>query len=128
MGESARTMERFVGIDVGAETVKAVEVTRDASGLRWTRRARLDHHKTPAPVLRDLLASWGWDDVSAACATGRLGRQLTVERVPGKQARMAGFRHLHGAERAVVVDVGAHGFSVLVAGPDGAESYRENPR
>ena len=128
MGESARTMQRFVGIDVGAETVKAVEVTRDASGLRWTRRARLDHHKTPAPVLRDLLASWGWDEVSGACATGRLGRQLTVERIPGKQARIAGFRHLHGAERAVVIDVGAHGFSVLVAGPEGAESYRENPR
>jgi predicted CoA-substrate-specific enzyme activase len=128
MSESARTMERFVGIDVGAETVKVVEVAGVAGELRWTRRARLDHHKEPEPVLRELLTSWGWDDVAAACATGRLGRQLTLSRVPGKQARLAGFRHLFGRERSVIVDVGAHGFSVLVTGPQGTESFRENPR
>jgi activator of 2-hydroxyglutaryl-CoA dehydratase/predicted nucleotide-binding protein (sugar kinase/HSP70/actin superfamily) len=121
-------MQRFVGIDVGAEAVKVAEVAGDPGALRWTRRARLDHHKDPAPVLRDLLASWGWGEVAAAAATGRLGRQLTLDRVPGKQARIAGHRHVFGGGRSVVIDVGAHGFSVLVVGEDGPESYRENPR
>ena len=38
---------RFVGIDVGAETIKVVELSR-ATGepaLRWTRRAIAEHHK-----------------------------------------------------------------------------------
>ena len=121
-------MHRFIGVDVGAETVKVVEVCAEGGAARWTRRARLDHQKDPAPVLRELLAAWGWDEVEAAAATGRLGRQLTLPRVPGKQARIAGHRHLFGQDRALLVDIGAHGFSVLVVSPDGAESYRENPR
>jgi len=35
---------RFIGLDVGAETVKAVELRRDGERLTWTRRALVEHH------------------------------------------------------------------------------------
>jgi predicted CoA-substrate-specific enzyme activase len=123
-------MRRFVGVDAGAETVKVVELVDRPDGLAWTRRARLEHQKAPGPAVRELLLGWGLDGVAGAIATGRLGRQLALGRVPAKQARIAGHRFLHGERPAVVVDVGAHGFSVLELGEgDGAAAgYRENPR
>jgi len=122
-------MGRFVGIDAGAETVKVVEVTVEpGSAPRWTRRARLEHHKALAPALLDVLAGFGWDDLAGARATGRLGRMLAVERVPGKAARITGHRHLHGDAPAAILDLGAHGFSVLLLEADGRDRYRENPR
>jgi activator of 2-hydroxyglutaryl-CoA dehydratase/predicted nucleotide-binding protein (sugar kinase/HSP70/actin superfamily) len=122
-------MGRFVGIDVGAETVKLVEVVAgDGAAPRWTRRARLEHHKDPAAVLREALPGFGWDDLAGARATGRLGRMLSLERVPGKAARIAGHRHLRGPGPAAIVDLGAHGFSVLLLEADGRDVYRENPR
>ncbi len=119
---------RYIGLDVGAETAKAVELSSEGGRLEWTRRARVDHQKDPAAALREVLSGWGWDGAAAACATGRLGRSLAVERIPGKQARMAGHRFLFGPRRAAVVDIGAHGFSVLAVEEDGRDTYRENPR
>ena len=120
---------RYIGLDVGAETVKVVELAGEPGRLAWTRRARLDHQKDPAAALRPLLAEWGWDAAAGACATGRLGRTLAVERIPGKQARIAGHHFVHGnGHAAAVVDIGAHGFSVLTLEPDGRDTYRENPR
>src|SRR5512133_2941715 len=122
-------MQRTIGLDVGAETVKVVELRGVPGRLEWTRRARVDHQKDPAAALRDVLASWGWEGATGACATGRLGRSLAVERIPGKQARIAGHHLLYGnGERAAVIDIGAHGFSVLALDPDGRDTYRENPR
>jgi predicted CoA-substrate-specific enzyme activase len=122
-------MQRYIGLDVGAETVKVVELRGERGKLEWTRRARLDHQKDPARALGEVLATWGWDDARAACATGRLGRALAVERIPGKQARIAGHHFLHGnGKAAAVIDIGAHGFSVLALEADGRDTYRENPR
>ncbi len=121
--------DRYIGLDVGAETVKVVELAGAPGRLAWTRRARLDHQKDPPAALRGVLHEWGWDSAAAACATGRLGRSLAVERIPGKQARIAGHHFLHGnGKRAAVIDIGAHGFSVLALEPDGGNTYRENPR
>src|SRR5512134_1075380 len=120
---------RYIGLDVGAETVKVVELSGEPGRLAWTRRARIDHQKDPAAALLATLRAWGWDEGAAACATGRLGRSLAVERIPGKQARIAGHHFLHGnGEAAAVIDIGAHGFSVLALEPDGRDTYRENPR
>jgi predicted CoA-substrate-specific enzyme activase len=120
---------RYIGLDVGAETVKVVELAGEPGRLSWTRRARLDHQKDPSAALLALLREWGWDSAAAACATGRLGRALALERIPGKQARIAGHRFLHGnGEPAAVIDIGAHGFSVLALEADGRDTYRENPR
>ncbi len=122
-------MQRTIGLDVGAETVKVVELRGVPGRLEWTRRARVDHQKDPAAALRDVLAAWGWEDATGACATGRLGRSLAVERIPGKQARIAGHHLLYGnGKAAAVVDIGAHGFSVLALEADGRDTYRENPR
>src|SRR5512142_25063 len=107
-------MNRLIGIDLGAETAKVVELIGRDGALTVARRARIDHHKDPASALVPVLKEWQWTSASGAYATGRLGRQLTVGRIPGKQARIAGVRHVHGDERAVVIDIGAHGFSVLV--------------
>jgi len=120
---------RTIGIDVGAETVKVVELAGEPGRLDWTRRARIEHQKDPSSALERVLRDWDWDSAQAACATGRLGRLLAVERIPGKQARIAGHRLLHGdGARSAVIDIGAHGFSVLVLDPDGVGTYRENPR
>ncbi|HEX9051170.1 MAG TPA: BadF/BadG/BcrA/BcrD ATPase family protein [Anaeromyxobacter sp.] len=122
-------MQRTIGLDVGAETVKVVELRGSPGKLEWTRRARIDHQKDPAAALRDVLAAWGWEGATGACATGRLGRALAVERIPGKQARIAGHHLLYGnGKAAAVVDIGAHGFSVLALEADGRDTYRENPR
>ncbi|HSD21138.1 MAG TPA: BadF/BadG/BcrA/BcrD ATPase family protein [Anaeromyxobacter sp.] len=121
-------MTRFLGVDAGAETVKVVELEDRPGGLVWLRRARLEHHKAPGPAVRELVREWGWDGIGGALATGRLGRQLALERIPGKRARIAGHRFLFGPRRAVIVDIGAHGFSVLELGDGDDAGYRENPR
>ena len=120
---------RFVGIDVGAETAKLVELRREDGGLRWTRRALVEHDKEPGRRVRDALREWGWDDVAAAALCGRLSRTLSLARIPERQARAAGYRFLYPDLRpATVVSIGSHGFSVLELRDRGVEVFRESPR
>ncbi|MGC4121351.1 MAG: acyl-CoA dehydratase activase-related protein [Myxococcales bacterium] len=120
---------RFVGLDIGAETIKAVELKREGGGrLTWTRRALVEHHKEPAATLTKLLADWGWDFLSGAAATGRLARLVDVTHVPTKQAQSFGYKQLFGDSPATVVSIGSHGFSVLEVRPNGQEIMRENSR
>ena len=121
-------MPRFVGIDAGAETVKLAEVAGENGTLQWTRRASREHQGDPTAAVREVLLAWDWPGVSSACATGRLGRRLALERIPPKRARAAGHTRLHGDGPATIVDLGAHGFSVLTHAADGLDRYRENPR
>jgi activator of 2-hydroxyglutaryl-CoA dehydratase len=121
-------MARFIGIDVGAESIKVVELERQEAGLRWTRRAAVEHHKEPGKVLTNLLTGWGWDAVDGAAVTGRLGRQVALMRVPAKQAQAAGYRFLLGAAPATIVSIGSHGFSVLELRDGAIEVFRENSR
>jgi predicted CoA-substrate-specific enzyme activase len=118
----------YVGIDVGAETVKIVELTRQDGRLLWTGRWLAEHCKQPAKALRALLSEVRWEEVAGAAATGRFSRQLTLDRVPTKQAQAAGFRFLGKANSATIVSIGSHGFSVLELRPSGAEIFRENSR
>ncbi|HEU4382838.1 MAG TPA: BadF/BadG/BcrA/BcrD ATPase family protein [Anaeromyxobacteraceae bacterium] len=121
-------MARFVGIDVGAETIKAAELTGEEGGLRWTRRELVPHEKDPAGALLRLLGGWDWDRVAAAAVCGRLGRQVALPRVPAKQAQLRGYRLLQGDLPATVVSIGSHGFSVLEIREGGAQVFRENSR
>jgi hypothetical protein len=50
-----RKGDRFVGIDVGAETIKLVELVRRGTTLVSSRRRIAEHHKQPGPVLLGLL-------------------------------------------------------------------------
>jgi predicted CoA-substrate-specific enzyme activase len=120
--------ERFIGIDIGAETVKVVELVRDSDQLRWTRRHCAEHHKEPGALLLRLLREWGWDEASSAAISGRLSRQVNLPRIPTKQAQVAGYQFLHTDRSATVVSIGSHGFSVLELRPTGVEVFRENSR
>lgn len=120
--------ERYVGIDVGAETLKVVELVREAGRLVWTRRHLAEHGKNPGPRLQDVLADWGWPDVDGAAVSGRLARQINLMRVPLQQAQAAGYRYLVGRDAATVCSIGSHGFSVLEIRPGGIEVFRENSR
>jgi predicted CoA-substrate-specific enzyme activase len=121
-------MGRFIGIDVGAETVKVVELAREGASLTVTRRALVEHHKEPGASLVSLLRGWGWDGVAGAAVTGRLGRQVQLQRVPLKQAVAKAHRFLHGDAPATLVSIGSHGFSVLELREAGQEVFRENSR
>jgi predicted CoA-substrate-specific enzyme activase len=120
--------ERFLGIDIGAETIKALELVQDATGLHPARRRLLEHGKRPGPVLLDLLREWDWDSVQSAAVTGRLSRQVNLLRVPAKQAQARGYRFLFDHEPATIVSIGSHGFSVLELRANGTEIFRENNR
>jgi predicted CoA-substrate-specific enzyme activase len=120
--------ERFIGLDVGAETVKAAELVREGGDLRWARRRLVEHHKEPGPALLDLLKEWDWSGAAGAAVTGRLGRRVDLRRVPTRAAQAAGYRLLHGDGPATLVSIGSHGFSVLELRPNGVDVFRENAR
>lgn len=120
--------ERFIGIDLGAETLKLVELIREHGDLRPGRRIVLEHGKEPGPPLLKILAEWDWPTVSGAAVSGRLSRQVHLPRVPTPQAQSKGFRHLHPRDPATLVSIGSHGFSVLELRSSNREVYRENSR
>jgi predicted CoA-substrate-specific enzyme activase len=121
-------MARFVGIDMGAEALKVVELERENSALTVSRRALVEHHKEPGKRLLEILGDWSWEGVTGAAVTGRLGRQVQLTRVPVKQAQAAAHRFLHGDAPATLVCIGSHGFSVLELRDEGREVFRENSR
>jgi len=119
---------RFLGIDVGAETIKVVEMLVSGSGLKFGHRRLVEHHKEPGPRLLELLGELDWATVRGAAVSGRLGRLVRLPRIPTKQAQARGYRHLFGERPATVVSIGSHGFSVLELRGDGLEVLRENSR
>jgi predicted CoA-substrate-specific enzyme activase len=120
---------RTLGIDIGAETVKVVEVTRGGDGRPVIgRRAVREHHKDPHGALLELLAGFDWTEVDAAAVTGRMSRQVRLPRIPVKQAQAAAHGHLSGDAPATVVSIGSHGFSVLELRSSNLEMFRENSR
>ena len=72
-------MERYIGIDVGAETIKLAEVGGYDDGLRLVRHAIVPHGKEPGARLLEVLQTWDWRTVSSVAATGRLGELPPVE-------------------------------------------------
>ena len=129
VGESGGPVSRrFLGIDVGAETIKVLELTREDGALRVGRRALVEHGKRPGPVLLELLRDWDWDTVDGAAACGRLSRLVNLPRVPLKQAQAAGYRFRFDSQPATLISIGSHGFSVLELRPGGPEVFRENSR
>lgn len=119
---------RSVGIDVGAETIKVVEVSSDDGRLRWTRRAIVQHGKRPGEALLGVLGSWNWDGVASAAVAGRLSRRVKLVRVPTPQAQARGFRFVCGDGPATLVAIGSRGFSVLELRSRDRQVFRENSR
>ncbi len=121
-------MERFIGIDVGAETIKLAEVAGFDDGLRLARHAIVPHGKEPGSRVLEVLQAWDWRTVTSVAATGRLGRQLAVDRIPTRNAMLRGFRFLYGKEAATVVSIGSRGICVLEIPEAGESVYRESSR
>ena len=105
--------QRYLGIDVGAETIKLAEFIQDGASREWGRCEIVEHHKEPGPALLRLLRMWDWDTLAAAAVCGRLSRQIRLPRVPVQQVQARACRFLAGPEPATVVSIGSHGFSVL---------------
>jgi predicted CoA-substrate-specific enzyme activase len=124
----AAAVQRFLGIDVGAETLKLVELLRQGADLSLGRCRLVEHHKQPAPRLLEALAEFDWPGLSGAAVSGRLARLVKLPRVPTKQAQTRGFRFLHGVRPATVIAIGGHGFSVLELRANGHDVLRENGR
>ncbi|MCE9583025.1 MAG: CoA activase, partial [Planctomycetes bacterium] len=120
--------ERFLGIDVGAEALKVVELVRDGAEWSWTRRRIEEHHKAPGPLLVSILRDFDWESATGAAVSGRFGRTIGLPRIPAKEAQAGGARFLYGTEPATVVSIGGHGFSVLELRAPGLEIFRENSR
>ena len=125
---SSQNTKRFLGIDVGAETIKLVELVHDAGGLRCSRRRLAEHDKKPTERLRALLQEWDLASVASAAVSGRLGKLVRLPQVPTPQAQARACRYLAGDQPATVVSIGSHGFSVLELRAGGVEVFRENSR
>ncbi|MBQ9395501.1 MAG: CoA activase, partial [Proteobacteria bacterium] len=121
-------MKRYVGIDVGAETLKLVELQDDNGSVSITSKQRIAHHKAPAAALREVLEKMDYDSIDAIGVCGRLGRLFKLMQIPEKQARSAGFRFLVDDKPVTIVSIGSHGFSVLEMRDEKHEIYRENTR
>lgn len=119
---------RFLGIDIGAETVKVVELIIDEGRQSFGRRERAEHHKNPAAGLTRMLERFDWGTVSGAMVTGRLSRLVDLPGVPVKQAQARAWATRSGGQPATIISIGAHGFSVLELHPEGVDVFRENSR
>ncbi len=121
-------MKRYIGIDVGAETLKAVEL-HDSDGVcAIASKQRIAHRKDPKTALRALLETMSYETIDAIGICGRLGRMFKIMQIPDKLARAEGFRFLIDDKPATIVSIGSHGFSVLELRDKTHEVYRENTR
>lgn len=126
--QSRDSLSRFLGVDVGAETLKLVELVRTNEALRIARTCRIEHGKNPQPVLERIYREWPCSGLAGAATTGCLSRQFSFYRVPLQQAQSRAFRFLYPRQAGTLVSIGSHGFSVLEVHPTGREVYRENSR
>jgi len=126
--EQAGRNQRFLGVDVGAETLKLVELARVDGEWQVERRCRIDHGKDPQPLLKRLYGEWDAASAAGAALTGRMGQRFGLARVPVQQAQLRAFRFLYPETAGTLVSVGSHGFSVLEVHANGHEVFRENSR
>ncbi|MGA2449449.1 MAG: BadF/BadG/BcrA/BcrD ATPase family protein [Polyangiaceae bacterium] len=119
----------FLGVDVGAETVKVVAIEEHAGQRVVTLHRQAPHGKDPHAAFLNLMAGIDVESAGGIAVTGRLSRVLTAPSVPTKAALRKGVRASRPALEAVtVVSVGARGFSVLELGASGEDWFKENSR
>lgn len=122
-------IRKYLGVDVGAETVKVVSISSRAGRVTIDVGYHDNHNKDPHGTLAAILSRLDLAAMDGVAATGRLQRVLKAEGVPAKAAMKRGVRLLHPELQAVtVISVGAHGFSVLELGAHGEEWFQQNAR
>ncbi len=118
-----------LGIDIGAETVKLVTLTRENGSPIIAMRRSTPHHKDPHSALRMMLTDLDISTMAGIAVTGRLRRIVTADSVPTKAAMSRGVRVTHPElDRVTVIALGARGFSVLETHGSGQDWYRQNSR
>jgi activator of 2-hydroxyglutaryl-CoA dehydratase/predicted nucleotide-binding protein (sugar kinase/HSP70/actin superfamily) len=119
----------YLGVDVGAETIKFVAIEKHGGRVSISTRLQHTHNKDPHTGLATLLSRVDLVGAKGIAATGRLQRVLRAESVPAKAAMRRGVRLIHPELEAVtIISVGAHGFSVLELGAHGEEWFQQNAR
>ncbi|MFA5625389.1 MAG: acyl-CoA dehydratase activase-related protein [Bradymonadales bacterium] len=121
-------MKRYIGLDLGAENIKIVEIIEENAKKTLTRAKIVAHGKDPRGALQALLKDFDYDSIDGIAICGRLSRNANILRVPEKQSRAAGFRFMYDDKPVSIVSIGSHGFSVLELRADGTEILRENTR
>ena len=119
----------FLGVDVGAESIKVVAVEEHGgqTTVAWHREA--SHGKDPQGAILELISAVDTGSASGIAVTGRLSRILVAPSVPTKAALRKGVRASRPTLDAVtVISVGARGFSVLELGANGEDWFKENSR
>jgi len=127
-GIAAGSQQRFIGLDVGAETIKLLEVLTEGESRTIGRCEIIEHRQRPAECLPRLLKDWDWANAARASITGRFSHQVNLPRVPVKQAALRGYRFWFGDEPVTLVNIGSHGFFVLELHANGTTAFRENSR
>ncbi len=121
--------KRFLGIDLGAETVKITEICCNGDGPRMGRRLVVEHRKDPLGAVLRGLAEFDWPTVEGAAATGRLAPVLNLRKVPERAAQRAALRFFSsGSIPLMLVSIGSRGFSVTEVRECGRTVFRENTR
>ncbi len=124
-----RDVKRYLGVDLGAETIKIAELFADDSGLRPGRTLLAEHRKDPAGCLKALLGEFKWRTAVGIAATGRGSRLFKVSRVPTRVALERGARLLlPDLDILTLVSIGSHGFGVLERRGENNLVYHENNR
>ncbi|MHC5021700.1 MAG: CoA activase, partial [Planctomycetota bacterium] len=122
-------MQRFLGFDLGNETVRVAELVDEGAGLRIGRTWSREHGKDPRATVTALLAELEWDGVDGAAATGRMAPAVRLDRIPQKAAVAEGVAVVAPEGGAcTVVSIGSHGFAVIDVLEDGTSRIRENSR
>jgi hypothetical protein len=80
-GKQVSSNQRFLGVDLGAETLKLVELARVDGQWLVQRRCRLEHGKEPQLLLNRLCREWDAATLAGAALPGRLGRQFRLSHV-----------------------------------------------
>lgn len=118
-----------LGIDVGTESAKVALV--EVVNQRWRLLAswHRSHGKHPVAAIRGLLADVNLRELTCVAATGRLHAVVEASALPAKAALKKGVAALHGeVAAATVLNIGAHGFSVLEIHANGQDYFRQNTR
>ena len=126
--DDAEATERFLGVDIGAETLKLVELQRKGGRFHIQRTCRVDHGKDPQSAFDRVYREWDGETLDGAASTGCLSKQFALTHVPIQQAQSRAFHFFHPDAAGTLVSVGSHGFSVLEVHSNGRESFRENSR
>ncbi|MGM0595497.1 MAG: BadF/BadG/BcrA/BcrD ATPase family protein [Myxococcota bacterium] len=124
-----RNKNKYLGIDVGAETIKLVVLNIEKNKLKWTDSTIIEHYNNPEKYLKKYLEQLKIDSFAGAACTGRMSKLLRFKQVPTPKAMVQGFHFLHPEQiPCTLVNIGAHGFSVLEIHDLEKTIYRQNDR